>query len=209
MNAAGLSGWHKVSRVTGSACCPRIRHPLPLETSCSSTFLPILPPTPQTNNGHYRTFPDTTGHFPVSTGNFLPFQVFRLWSQTGACTSVASLASPFRSPGKMTLVAKPTVEAVFNGSGSITAGTIDLNAATNSPAGVLSQTITGAYKVDNTTHRACLSFSTASGTQHYRASLGNLSGGVASLGHMIGFDPSEPFYRGGSTQAEHRATALR
>ena len=41
-----------------------------------------------------------------------------------------------------------------------------------------------------------MSIATASGTQHYRASLGNISGGVASLGHMINFDPSGPFTAG-------------
>ena len=83
----------------------------------------------------------------------------------------------------------------FNGSGSITAGTLDMN--TYSSAGVHSQAVTSStYKVDSTTQRACLDITTASGTQHYRASLGNISGGVASLGHMINFDPSGPFVAG-------------
>ena len=82
----------------------------------------------------------------------------------------------------------------MNGSGSISAGTIDMN--TYNSAGIASQSVTsGTYKVGSD-HRACLSITTASGTQHYRASLASISGGVSSLAHMINFDPSGPFVAG-------------
>jgi len=82
----------------------------------------------------------------------------------------------------------------FNGSGSITAGTLDQN--TNSSAGILSQSVTsGTYKLGSD-HRACMAVTTAAGTQHYRATVGNISAGVASLAHVIGFDTTGPFVSG-------------
>ncbi len=83
----------------------------------------------------------------------------------------------------------------FNGTGSITAGTLDAN--TYSSLGISSQAITsGTYKVDNASHRACLNITTASGTQHYRATLNGISGGVASTGHMVDMDSFGPFTAG-------------
>jgi Putative Ig domain len=81
----------------------------------------------------------------------------------------------------------------FDGSGAVTTGTMDMN--TSSSAGVLSQTVTGTYKVGGD-GRACISISSEQGTQHYRTSLGNVSTGVASLGHMIDFDATGPFTAG-------------
>lgn len=88
---------------------------------------------------------------------------------------------------------------VFNGTnnnGQITAGTLDMNL--NATAGVLSQTVTGGtYKINSATdHRGCMAITTAGGTQHYRFSLGNIVGGVASTGHMIDFDSTGPFTAG-------------
>jgi hypothetical protein len=88
---------------------------------------------------------------------------------------------------------------VFNGTnnnGQITAGTLDMNL--NATAGVSSQTVTGGtYKINSATdHRGCMAITTAGGTQHYRFSLGNIAGGVASTGHMIDFDSTGPFTAG-------------
>lgn len=87
----------------------------------------------------------------------------------------------------------------FNGSGSITSGTIDMNL--NSTAGVQSNSVTsGSYKIGTSgsadARRVCMAITTAAGTQHYRASLGNISSGVASTGHMIDFDTAGPFTAG-------------
>ena len=83
----------------------------------------------------------------------------------------------------------------FNGSGTINAaGTLDQNL--NSTHGVQSLAITGGtYKV-GTDHRACMDITVSQGTVHYRASLGNISSGVASTGHIINFDTAGPFTTG-------------
>lgn len=82
----------------------------------------------------------------------------------------------------------------LDGSGNITAGTLDMNL--NATAGVQSNSITsGSYKVGSD-GRACMTITTPAGTQHYRLSLGNISGGVASTGHMIDFDANGPFTAG-------------
>jgi hypothetical protein len=81
-----------------------------------------------------------------------------------------------------------------DGAGHITAGTIDLNG--NSTAGVQTNTLTsGSYRVTSD-QRGCMVIATSAGTQNFRFSLANLSGGVASTGHMIGFDTTGPFTAG-------------
>ncbi len=102
----------------------------------------------------------------------------------------------------------------FNGldnNGLITAGTLDMNL--NGTGGVQSNAITsgaGSYYVmdasDASHRRVCMSITTAAGTQHYRASLGNITGGVASTGHMVGFDASGQFTAG--TLRRQTATSL-
>lgn len=80
-----------------------------------------------------------------------------------------------------------------NNNGLITAGVVDMNLNAGTQT---SLTVTaGSYKVGSD-HRACLTITTSAGTQHYRGSLGNISGGVASTGHLIGFDASGPFTAG-------------
>jgi hypothetical protein len=76
-----------------------------------------------------------------------------------------------------------------NNSGSITAGAIDLNL--NGTAGLDSLTVnSGTYKVGSD-HRACMALNLSDGTtEHYAVSLGGISSGVASTGHMISFDPA-------------------
>lgn len=76
-----------------------------------------------------------------------------------------------------------------NNSGSITAGAIDLNL--NGSAGLDSLTVnSGTYKVGSD-HRACMALNLSDGsTEHYAVSVGGISSGVASTGHMISFDGS-------------------
>jgi len=82
----------------------------------------------------------------------------------------------------------------FNGSGTITAGTIDINA--NSTGGVQTNAVTsGSYHVTSD-QRGCMVITTAAGTQNYRFSLGNITSNVASTGHVIGFDTAGPFTSG-------------
>jgi hypothetical protein len=83
----------------------------------------------------------------------------------------------------------------FNGSGSITAGKVDMNL--NSTAGVRSNSVTsGSYKIGASgtaeAQHVCMTITTVAGTQHYRASLNS----AGSTGHMIDFDSSGPFTAG-------------
>jgi hypothetical protein len=84
----------------------------------------------------------------------------------------------------------------FNGAdnnGSITAGAIDmnLNSGVQSNLAVTS----GSYGIGSD-QRGCMTITTAAGTQNYRFALGNIAGGVASTGHVIGFDQGGPFTAG-------------
>jgi large repetitive protein len=80
-----------------------------------------------------------------------------------------------------------------DGAGHITAGAMDMNldAGTQTNLAVTS----GSYGVGSD-HRGCMAITTAAGTQNYRFSLGNISSGVASTGHMIDFDTTGPFTTG-------------
>ncbi|HKW17252.1 MAG TPA: Ig-like domain-containing protein [Terriglobales bacterium] len=81
----------------------------------------------------------------------------------------------------------------FDGNGAITAGSIDenLNSGVESNLSVSS----GNYNVGND-QRGCLVLTTSAGTQSYRFSVGGISGGVASTGHLIDFDSAGPFTTG-------------
>ncbi|MGH9739946.1 MAG: hypothetical protein ACRD4X_15365 [Candidatus Acidiferrales bacterium] len=81
-----------------------------------------------------------------------------------------------------------------NGSGSITAGTVDMNLSNT--AGVQTNSVTaGTYSIGSD-HRGCMAITTSAGTQNYRFSVGNITSGVASTGHMIDFDSTGPFTSG-------------
>jgi hypothetical protein len=82
----------------------------------------------------------------------------------------------------------------FNGTGGITAGTIDMN----QNSGFTSNTVTsGSYNVGSD-HRGCMAITTSAGTQNYRFSLGLITGtpAAAFTGHVIGFDTTGPFTAG-------------
>jgi hypothetical protein len=80
-----------------------------------------------------------------------------------------------------------------NNNGLITAGTIDIN---QNNSGFTSSTLTsGSYGITSD-HRGCMVITTSAGTQNYRFSLGNISSGVASTGHVIDFDSTGPFTAG-------------
>jgi hypothetical protein len=82
----------------------------------------------------------------------------------------------------------------FSGTGTISAGTIDLNG--NSTAGVVSSTLTSGTYAVGSDHRGCMVITTSAGTQNYRFSLGNITAGVAATGHVIDFDSTGPFTAG-------------
>jgi hypothetical protein len=81
----------------------------------------------------------------------------------------------------------------LNGTGTITAGAVDMNL--NSGVKSNLSVASGNYTVGSD-QRGCMIITTSAGTQNYRFSLGNISGGVASIGHMIDFDATGPFTAG-------------
>jgi hypothetical protein len=82
-----------------------------------------------------------------------------------------------------------------NGSGGVTAGTMDMNLAAGVQTGL--NVSSGSYQVGSD-HRGCMTLTTSAGTQDYRFSLGGISGtpAVASTGNMIDFDTAGPFTAG-------------
>ncbi len=82
--------------------------------------------------------------------------------------------------------------ATFDGTGSITAGTVDINQNSGFTSNALTS---GSYHITSD-QRGCMVITTSAGTQNYRFSLGNITSGVASTGHVIGFDTAGPFTTG-------------
>lgn len=91
----------------------------------------------------------------------------------------------------------------LNGTGSITAGAIDMNL--NSGVQTNLTVTSGTYGVGSD-HRGCMAITTSAGTQHYAFSVGNISGGVASTAHVINFDAAGPFTTG--TMRKQTTTAF-
>ncbi|MGC2636540.1 MAG: Ig-like domain-containing protein [Acidobacteriaceae bacterium] len=105
----------------------------------------------------------------------------------------AFLLKGFDGSGNPALVAGALT---FDGAGNITAGSMDmnLNSGVESDVSVTS----GCYSVGSD-QRGLMIVNTSSGsapTQNYRFSLGGISGGIASTGHMIDFDATGPFTAG-------------
>jgi hypothetical protein len=80
----------------------------------------------------------------------------------------------------------------FNGTGTITAGAIDINQNSGFTSNALTS---GSYHITSD-QRGCMVITTSAGTQNYRFSLGNFTSGVASTGRVIGFDTAGPFTTG-------------
>ena len=82
----------------------------------------------------------------------------------------------------------------FNGSGTISAGAIDMNV---NPTPQSLTVTSGTYGVGSD-HRGCMTIITSGGTQHYAFSVANISGtpAVASTAHVINFDAAGPFTTG-------------
>src|SRR5579859_2651465 len=83
----------------------------------------------------------------------------------------------------------------FNGSGGITAGAIDMNLNSGVQTNLAVTSGSSSYHVTSD-HRGCMVITTPAGTQNYRFSLGNITSGVASTGHVIDFDSAGPFTAG-------------
>jgi len=142
----------------------------------------------------------TSGNVVVTVGGQASNGVAFTVSAANACTtggsesllngSYAFLLKGFDNSGNPAVVIGVLT---FNGQGTITAGAIDMNL----DAGVQSNlsVTSGNYGV-GADQRGCLVVTTSFGTQNYRFSLGGISGGVASLGHMIDFDAAGPFTAG-------------
>lgn len=102
----------------------------------------------------------------------------------------AFLLKGFDNAGNPALVAGAVTA---DGTGAITTGVMDANLS----AGVQTDVAvsSGSYSVGSD-HRGCMTLTTASGMLNYRFSLSGISSGVASSGHMTGFDAAGPFVAG-------------
>lgn len=83
----------------------------------------------------------------------------------------------------------------FNGSGSVTSGTIDMNLNAGVQS-IATLPAAGTYSVGSD-QRGCMSIPVSStATQNYSFSLGNITSGVAATAHVIDFDATGPFTSG-------------
>jgi uncharacterized repeat protein (TIGR01451 family) len=105
----------------------------------------------------------------------------------------ALLLKGFDSAGNPALIGGVLTFNGTNNNGLITAGAIDKNL--NSGVHLDLAVTSGFYGV-GADQRGCLVIATSAGTENYRFSLGNITGGVASTGHVIGFDQGGPFMTG-------------
>ncbi|HVB34801.1 MAG TPA: hypothetical protein VNJ52_10580 [Patescibacteria group bacterium] len=104
----------------------------------------------------------------------------------------AFLLKGFDSSGNPALVGGVIT---VDGSGDVTAGTMDMNLNTGVQAGLAVTSSSSSYTIGSD-HRGCMTLTTSAGTQDYRFSLGGITSGVASTGHMIDFDTTGPFTTG-------------
>jgi len=81
-----------------------------------------------------------------------------------------------------------------DGAGHLTAGAVDMNLN----AGVQTNLaiVSGSNYSIGSDHRGCMAMTTSAGTQNFRFTLGAISAGVASNGHLIDFDATGPFTAG-------------
>jgi putative Ig domain-containing protein len=152
----------------------------------------------------------TAGTYPITitaSNGVLPnaTQAFTLTvSAAGACSSSGSesllkgqyvvMLKGVDSSGNPVLIG---AVLSFDGTGSIT-GSVDLNLSSgfDTANGGNALTITSASYNAGSDQRGCMTITTAAGKATYRFSLGNISSGVASTGHVIGFDAAGPFVAG-------------
>ncbi|HWO39490.1 MAG TPA: hypothetical protein VNO32_62755, partial [Candidatus Acidoferrum sp.] len=75
------------------------------------------------------------------------------------------------------------------------AGALDMNLNSGVQSNLSVTSGSSSYHVTSD-QRGCMVVTTSAGTQNYRFSLGNITSGVASTGHVIGFDTTGPFTTG-------------
>ena len=107
--------------------------------------------------------------------------------------SYAFLLKGFDSAGNPALIGGVLTFNGIDSNGLITAGAIDMNL--NSGVQLNLAVTSGSYGVGSD-QRGCMVITTSAGTQNYRFALANISGGVASMGHVIDFDQGGPFVAG-------------
>ena len=123
--------------------------------------------------------------------------------QTGGCTpggneallngGYAFLLKGFDGSGNPALVIGALT---FDGSGTITAGAMDMNLNSGVESNI--SISSGCYQIGSDQRGLLVinTSSTSTPTQGYRFSVGNMSAGVAFTGHMIDFDSTGPFTTG-------------
>ncbi len=83
----------------------------------------------------------------------------------------------------------------LDGAGHFTAGAQDMNLNSGTQLNLAITTASSSYSVSSD-HRGCMTIVTSAGSNTYRFSLGNISSGVASTGHIVDFDSTGPFTAG-------------
>jgi len=179
---------------------------------------PLPPGMGLSSNGNITGTPTSTGTYPFTvqvtdsatpTANTANATLSITVSAAAACTSGGSesllngqyafvlkgfdagTATGETGPQPVLVGGVLTFNGANNG-GLITAGTIDIN----QNSGFTTNTVTsGSYGVTSD-HRGCMVITTSAGTQNYRFSLGNITSGVASTGHVIDFDIAGPYTTG-------------
>jgi len=195
-NDSGSQGvmWTLTTGGAGGTACSPTCGSLSGATATSVTYTPpaSVPASPNNNP----TITATSKADPAKSASF----TFTVTSSATACGSgsesvlsggYAMVLKGFDSSGNPVLIGGVLTFSGTSG-GLITAGAIDIN----QNSGFTSNAVTsGSYSVGSD-HRGCMAITTSAGTQNYRFSLGNISSGVASTGHVIDFDTTGPFTAG-------------
>lgn len=107
----------------------------------------------------------------------------------------AFLLKGFDSAGNPALIGGVFTANGTSGLGNITAGAVDMNLNSGPQLNLAITSASSSYSVGSD-HRGCMTIVTSAGSNTYRLSLGNISAGVASTGHMVDFDATGPFTAG-------------
>jgi uncharacterized repeat protein (TIGR01451 family) len=194
--SASASGWTCGAASQVVTCT----NPGPLAPGTSATAIPVVvavsfsAPGAINNTATVATTGDTDAANNSSTDSV---------TINSACASLGSesmlngphaiLLKGFDSAGNPVLIGGVLTFNGTNNNGLITAGAIDMNL--NSGVQLNLAVTSGFYGV-GADQRGCIVVTTSAGTQNYRFSLANISGGVASTGHVFGFDQGGPFVTG-------------
>jgi uncharacterized repeat protein (TIGR01451 family) len=194
--SATASGWTCGAASQVVTCT----NPGPLAPGTSATAIPVLvavsfsAPGAINNTATVATTGDSNAANNTSTDPVtINSACAALGSESLLTGPYALLLKGFDSAGNPVLIGGVLTFNGTNNNGLITAGAIDANL--NSGVQLDLAVTSGFYGV-GADQRGCMVITTSAGTQNYRFSLANVSGGVASTGHVVGLDQGGPFVTG-------------